>query len=748
MRYIRSVQAVSCCAFFVSLSIIFPAAVMAQRTLEEIVVTAQKREESLMDIPMAVTAFSGDQLGRIGMSDVRDMKTLVPTLHTGDNFNGNVTTTLRGVKDATSYYVDGIFLASQTSVMALAHDIERFEVLRGPQGTLYGKDASAGTINIINKQPTDETEASLQFSGGNYTYLAGRGVLNVPVSETFKLRGSFVIERRDTPESYENSIDIFGNPVTYSRDPGDGYFSIDKQGARLTALWEPRPDLSITVSGDWYLNNSPPTRQELQLPPQPPDPHGRWSRSIVTAPEYEQEIVSLRSRTEWAITDNLMFTYLLGWQDETIENIGSSVRQAPNTIVYSQPFDRSNYTHEFRLQSTSDRRFQWTVGGFYHFFDEDGDTEIMIWNEPLPTNSVPFTGILFGNKAFTRGNKAKSWAFFTHNTFDITEDIRLTVGARYTHDKKVTESFQRNNYQGGPANMGLSIEEIRNIGFVVFGPVLSAGDEWDNVSWKAGINWNVTDQHMLYFTASTGYKSGGFTVQNGTTFDEEDLLSLEAGLKSTILDGRLQFALTGFIYDYQDFQGSAVVPDGSGIIGQNITITTNAASASLTGVELEYNWAATENLRLMGHAAWMPTAKFDDYPNAPFDPAFLPLSGTVDLSGGRMPDAPKYEFSITGTYDYFLPNGATLSPVVNWSYTDDQFLRIYAKPIDREPGYHMLNASMRYTSADQKWYLEGFVHNATDEFARQAAFQSGFLSYNAIFIEPRLWGFRAGYNFF
>ena len=150
----------------------------------------------------------------------------------------------------------------------------------------------------------------------------------------------------------------------------------------------------------------------------------------------------------------------------------------------------------------------------------------------------------------------------------------------------------------------------------------------------------------------------------------------------------------------------------------------------------------------MGHVSWQD-ATFDSYPNAPFDPAFLPLSGVVDLSGGRMQNTPEYETALTAIYDIQLANGATLVPSLTWAYTDDQFLRIYARPdIDLEEGYHKLDGNVRYTSADSKWYVEGFVQNLTDEFARQAAFQSGFLSYNAIYVERRVWGFRAGYNFY
>lgn len=710
------------------------------QALEEVIVTAQKREQSVMEIPIAVSAFSGEELDRMGFKDTRDMTELVPSLHISDSFNGNVSTTLRGLENSVSYYADGVYLQSNTSVITMNYDVERFEVLRGPQGTLYGKDSSGGTINIINRKPTDEIEAKLDVGFGNYDSWNVKGMGNLPVTDTFRVRGVFAFDRRDSYETNRGSIDEFGNPISISgKACKDGYATRCENTFRVSGLWEPRDDLSWYGSVTYFYSQGNPTLFG-NLRPVDPDGDERNEAHVGTdLPRFDQTLINYSQRIDWDMTDTVRFSWLGGWTQEDLN------RNRSGTAVTTALVSRSNHENEFynteiQFQSTGTSRFQWTVGAFFAMDTTDSRVDQQFYSPAL-------NRILFGNINWTAGDSQKSWAFFNQNTYAVTDSLRLTAGVRFTKDKKWTEDNHRDTIIPVPGN---TLAQNRDTSVIPFtSPSVRGGDEWTNTSWKAAVEWDWSDNSMVYASVSTGYKSGGFSLSSDTSFDEENLVSYEIGSKNTLLDGRLQLSVTGYIYDYQDFQGSEIIPDPMGVGGSLISVTSNAANATVQGVEVEYNWQVTENARIQGHVSWLD-AFFDEYNNAPADAAFLNVLGMapVDLTGGDLEKTPEWETSITGIYDYRLPNGASITPAVTWSWTDSQFLRIYSKPIDQQGPWSNLDASVRYRSADDRWYVEGFVKNATDELVRDVTFQAGPNTYTTSHTAPRTYGFRAGYNFF
>jgi len=728
--------------------LIWPAGTYGQATpLEEIVVTAQKREQSLMDIPLAVSAFSGDDLDRIGVADLRDLANDIPTFHTETSFSGNVTTTLRGIQTisatdpAVAYHIDGIYLPRESTVLVMLHDVERMEVLRGPQGTLYGRNATAGAINVVSKRPTDRFEGRLDLGFGNLDWINAKGVVNLPASDLFKLRASFVVDRRDAFRGTDGSINLFsGEPFTIPAD--DSFENSDKETVRISALFEPNERFTWYVTGEYFDNRSMPPRFKQSLPPDPdPDPRN----VAVTDPDpfFSQEIFTVRSRIDWDITDSMRLSYLAGWTSEEIDTAQSSplaqstVAGFPG-ILSQNPRDAEFYNHEIQLQSSGDNRFQWMVGAFFFHDESDSFLDFLL--------GLPNLGLIQGFRNITNGQETDSYAIFTHNTYQITEALTLTAGLRFTHDRKKVKEFRR-VFFGLPPGMFADSRQALRDSVVAMPPGISDRDIWNDLSWKIGLSWDLTPNNMVYAQASTGFKSGGFNLAVGPdqSFDEENLLSIEFGSKNTFLDGRVNLSGTFFYYDYEDFQGNEVVPDPD-TPGAVIGLTANAASATLKGIELEFALAPWEGGLLQGFAAWLDS-EFDSFPNAPADAAFNPTPGaTQDLSGNVLPKTPDFEFSLTYLQTFHLPNAATLRPSITLKWKDEHFLRIFNSPIDRIDAQTTLNATLRYDSPSQRWYVEGFGKNLTDEQFPIGVFQGGPLTANELFNPPRTYGVRVGYN--
>ena len=738
-------------ATFVLVSSIGLTDVYGQVILEEIVVTAQKREEALMDTPLAVSAFTSEELDRLGARDIRDLADSVPALHFSDSFTGATVITLRGIETnntgsifdpAVAYHIDGVYQARPTNFLGTFHDIERLEVSRGPQGTLYGRNATAGGINVLTRRPTDDLEGRLDFGFGNYSYMSAKGVLNIPVSDTFKLRGSFVVDKRDGFNTTEGSIDLAGNPIII--DDENQFYNSDSSSVRIGALFEPNDNLSWYISLDHFTSDSIPTIFGSIMPP---DFDGDVRNvGVARVPTHDTENTALRTRIDWDFSDTMQFSYIAGFASEEIERSRTTAIQNPTILFSSTPAEVDYTSHEFQLKSTGDTALQW-LAGLYYFEEENASPEFEIRFGSL---MAPTTNFLFGQTNRTDEQSSEAYALFTQGTYSISDTLRFTAGIRFTHDEKNTVNSRTERFINPrffPPGMfnPMAPDVLISVGE---GPSSNGGRDWDNTSWKLGLDWNTSENTLMYANISTGYKAGGYSLTANTTWNEENILAYEFGTKSVLRDGRTNLSTTIFYYDYEDFQANAIVPDPINP-GNLISTTSNAANASVSGIEVELATAVGENGRLTGFVSFLDT-EFDEFPLAPADPAFTPPGPMtlvpVDLSGNELPKAPESELTLNYLHSIPLTSGALLTPSFSVYWKDDHFLRFYNAPIDLVEGEATMDANLRYDSPDGSWYIEAFGKNITDEDVVTVAFQGGPLTYTKAYNPPKTYGVRFGIN--
>jgi iron complex outermembrane receptor protein len=682
--------------------------------LEEITVTAQRKEEGLQDTPIAVTAFSSEGLKDVGAVNVKDLTDFVPTLDVTRTSQNAMQVTLRGVTStnntelgdpAVSFNVDGIYTARPQAASALMFDTERVEVLRGPQGTLFGRNSPAGAINLITKKPhTDEVEGSIGVVVGDYNRVGVQGVLNLPVSDTFALRASFMDEQRDGfLEAGEGSLEPIADDETAE--------TVDDTAFRIGANWMISDTVNWQLTYDYMDSASLPTISVLGTA------EDARVADLRTASSTDMEMTALRSRLDWDLSDSVLLTYLASVNTLDRDQVASGVVGQNTTITYSE---NDSSTHEFQLTSIDAEKLDWIVGVFY--FEEETYIDFLVDVNPT-----------FGQRFLQPKRTSESRAVFGQATYHFNADLGLTVGARYSEDEK--EDIGGGNYTcaGGIYPVSNCVQNRDN----------TRDDEWSAPTFRTQLDWNMNDETMFYTSVASGYKAGGFAAGGTPSYDEETLITYEVGSKNDLLDGRLRLNAALYISDYQDMQISSLEE----LDGGTIRATRNAASATIKGLEVEYTWVITDYSRLQGYVAYLD-ASFDDFPNAV--DAIFDTTALVDASGNKLQNSPEWSFNISYDHDINLSSGATLRPRLAVSWRDDYYLRPINRPLDDEQdAATTVDASLRYTAANENWSAEIFGKNLTDEEVRVEAGGrangSGVLLYN--YRAPATYGVRVDYMF-
>ena len=722
-----------------------------QAQLEEIVVTAQRREQTLQDTPLAVSAFTTVDLDRFGYNDIRDLRNQLPSVHFTEGFTGAITTTLRGIEttntqalgdQVVAYHVDGIYTPRPTSFRAIQYDIERIEVLRGPQGTLYGRNATAGSINVLTQRPTDVLEGRADVAFGDFDQTQIRAMLNVPVSDSFALRGMVLHDEHEGYQRTENSMTPDGRPLSFDRS--DDPWNADGTTYRVGALFEPSDDFSWYITYEDFDSDHATQHAARILPQLDPDP---FTVEVFGPSLTQQETKTVRTRIDWGINANIEFSYLGAWGDEEILQGRGPAAGPALILISSTPFDNEYTTHELQLKSREGSGpLTWIAGAFY--FDEESDNTLCAdFYIPLP--GPPFL-VSQGFCDDRPNTTATSEAVYGQGTYAFNDQLRFTLGVRYTDDEK-SSVHTRVSYPPPFGKMAPDPSVNPGLlpgGFV--GPTTTFSDTWDDTSFKIGVDWNVSDTRLLYGNITTGYKAGGFAHPPGRPYDPETILSYEFGTKNTLMDGRLNLNGTLYYYDYEDLQVSTVVPDPNdpnALVG----ITANAATADLWGIELEWSWAVSENGRFFGHATYMDS-EYASFPAAPADPALNPAPPGValppqDITGNRMPRTPDLEFTLNYQHAFDLSSGAEILPSISVHYSDDYFTRIYNTQFDGQDSYTTVDLNVRYTSSNDRFFVEAFGKNLTDETVLVSG-QVGVGGALAVSLNPpRTYGIRLGASF-
>lgn len=679
--------------------------------LEEVVVTASRRSETLLKTPIAVTAITQDGLDAAGIKDVETLTTSVPNFKIGV-LNQNLALSLRGIStnnitalgnSSVAFYTNGVYVPRPSGASQLLYDVERIEVLRGPQGTLFGRNATAGAVNVITAAPKDSFEAFGDFSIGNYGAFTTRGVINSPLSDELAVRLSFVQEQND------------GYQDTRGSTP-ENYFRADNYGIRLSAEWEPTDNLTWRPTFSYLRDTGTPP---MLVPLAPDDGLGIWSRPA-SAPGFEDKnLYDFNSRLEWRATDDLTISYVAGFgKEDSFTQIARGGQQS--LIRWVQRTE--NYSHE--LVANRDGERLKVVGGLYYFEETPAGA---LTSSLSPALELQFFYI---KDPITIDAKAA----FGEATYSLTDRLRLTGGLRYSHDRATLPRepiflcpIGTPVVEGAPGCFFLA-----DIG----GP--NNKNSWSRTNWKAAIDYDVNDDIMAFANISTGYKTGGLAANGAPQFGPEDVINYQLGLKGRLLDGSLSFAVDTFLMEYTDQQVSAVRPI-PGAASQ--LVTANAAASTIKGIEVEAAWNVTSNDRLQGYVSYLD-ATYDDFKDAV--DGFVSATALVDVSGNRMARAPEWSGRVSYSRTFDLESGASIEPQISLYAQTEEFLREFNQPLDKQKGYAKLDGTLRYNAPDDRWYGELFVYNATDEDVLNQVSAQGvgllFGGYGA----PRTYGLRIG----
>ncbi|MCY4566419.1 MAG: TonB-dependent receptor [Gammaproteobacteria bacterium] len=727
----------------------------AQQTLEEVIVTAQKQPSTLQDEPIAITAVTGDEIDRAGGVDPEVLGVLVPNIHVGEETNRDgMQITIRGVSGTdvrngadptTAFHVDGSYVTRLSGANAYFFDVERIEVLRGPQGTLYGQNSTAGVINVITKKPSLQGfGGSLELTGGNYGLFQGKGALNIPVSDQLAARLAFIANNRD---GYRENAP--------AKDGDDA----DELGLRGHVLFEPSEETSALFTAEYYQRKG--VGGVASFHSFPGDASGLASRDpadvnpIDTEGYRDNADVNLRLELNQGL-GAVELTYLGAYRDHERDFLADADFTALAEIhsFVQEQTDSETWTHEIRLSTAGDGPLQTIVGGYYLREEIDGDFLVGLTTGQF----FPFgAGLPFRVRFVDQGLTNKSIAGFLHTIYDLNDRVQLVAGLRYTDSEKDKGGTLDDVGKTADAAVG----SFQTVGFAT-GPTFFLAPQisnpsFDETTWKVGINFRPDDDNLLYVSVSTGFKAGGFNrgsqafpgADSLVTFEPETVSAFEAGWKADLFGNRGRLNVAAFYYDYDDLQQAQTFTDASGTITNQ---TINATSAKVWGLEAEFDALIGESGRLTLSAGYLDT-EFDTFTGV--DDALIVGLQSMDASGNRLTRAPDF----TATLSFIpmvwsAPFGGSVEPRIQFHYESDVSLGILDRPFERQGSFTRTNLSLLYTSADAAWHVELFARNLENEDV--ATYQECFdfrqvggpvRQCERTYAAPRTWGGRIGFSF-
>lgn len=690
-------------------------------TGDDIVVTAQHRSESLQKTPIAISAFTGETMAERGVVSAVSLQTQVPGLTIAPQVFGNLQVFLRGVGStanmqsgdpAIAVNVDGVYVARTNSTAGLMFDLERVEVLKGPQGTLYGRNATGGAINVITAKPSfDRVKGYMAVDAGNHGAFQAEGALNVPIGDTLAARFAVKWAKHNGYlKAVANGAGLKGN------DRQDQ----DEIAIRGQLLWKPVERLSILLSGDYSHQGGAGGGEQL-LPLNTGSP---WTTVAI------QQV----SQNNKFANGSIQADYDLGFAKLTY--IGA-YRHSEVNRAYEYPLTNNpGFFHQFNRQWTHELRLggetgamTWQVGGY--LFNEK------TWGG-LPQNGLVNLR-LFGpvwQRVVLNSFDSKSGALFGQATYALNDRLRITGGLRYTHDHKVQSGKTQRETATGTVTSVTSTD--------------NSDGTWSATNWKAGVEYDLGSRSMFYANVGTAYKSGGsFSGSAPNLYQPEHLTAYEIGLKNRFLDNRLTLNLAAYKYDYKDLQITSLVVDT--INGTTRTVTLNAGAANIKGIELEaaYN---TEGFGKFDFSGAYTDAKYGRFV-LPFGDSFtnfgLTTTNAVDYSGRAMPLTPKWSFNVG--YEYGAPfAGGTLTGRVQTHYEDGKFMDFHNYAVDYQKSFTRTDATLTYASGNGAWQLQAYVRNLENKAVLGTAIppQGGSPAFSqAYFMAPRTIGARLTVNF-
>ena len=761
-----------------------PAVLAAPTEIEEIVVTAQKRESNLQETPIAITAMTAEQITLNRIENFDDIALHTPSMSYTE-LQGFSQIAIRGVgtdltnlanETAVAMYEDGVYRGATFAQTVPQFDMERIEVLRGPQGTLYGRNATGGAVNIITRDPTFEPEFNASMTGGNYDHIRGEvGVSGALVDDVVAGRASFVYDTHSgyndnkTLDQSEGDDSLKGGHASllfnlsdtaelilrgnYTRDHGStGVFmnreisptSLALSPANLAGLFAfPNPLLGNQSYAQFYGLNIPQAGQPIVVNP---NDH----KSYTDQPTKNNIKQYGGSATLTEQFGDVTAKLILGREDaEWVRYMDTDGTDIPILNQDGQQSNRQN-TAELNVSGTYwGGRATWMVGGFY--FQEDGNThfyydlpalqqfyQALIPNivallggdptfttPPLPNGSLA----AFGTRLKTglpdtapfldfRGNQdSKSYAGFGQTVIDVVDNLHLTLGLRYTDDTKDMHRELSNNLGGPPCNQRIN-------------------QEWNETTGQAILSYDFSKDLMTYVSASKGFKAGGFNVAECEgAFDPETIWAYEAGVKAQLFERRLQLNAATFIYNYDDIQVNRFVNNASSI--------TNAAKANIYGAELEFVALVGTGFEFDGGVTYLNTEYSG---NSSFS---NPILGgpPISVDGNDLMRSPPWKTYLGAQYQWPSSVGS-FTIRGDMTYSDSFYFDVFEASLPnqsamKQDAYSIYNARIQWDSNDGKYSGQLFCQNIGDQlyaYSSQAVGTTGAVV--SQYSPPRTYGLR------
>ncbi|HMO75745.1 MAG TPA: TonB-dependent receptor [Sphingopyxis sp.] len=699
----------------------------AQGGVGDIVVTAQKRAQNLQDVPISVTAFDDTAIREAGFTNSLSIGDQVPNLEI-KTFGGVPNIFIRGVGNndfnassigPISIYRDDVVVASTGSQIFSLFDLERIEVVRGPQGTLFGKNTTGGAIQFFSKLPGDSFEGNARFGYGRFDLFEAEAAASLPLAEGLSLRVAGIVRRRDGEK-----LNLF---------TGDRAIDVDEAAARAILRWRPSGDTDIRLSVGGgrdrsdYLENKPVgTINGADLFGYS-DPFPNDARLLNFNGESRNHSDNVFANLSIAQSfGNFTFKSLSGYDKSDVDN-RVDVDGGPFRINHINFLtEAEQLTQEFQLAYDSGPLN--AIAGLY-YFQEDVDAD---------SNADLLGELSFADGALpliTRASrKNKAYAIFGQATYSVLPTLRLTLGGRYTIDKVrvahradlIPGFFDADIPDGAPVNLV---------------PFARLGDTFKSFSWRVSADVDLTDDIMAYASIDRGFKAGGFniglitSIEERTRVDPEYLTSYEIGLKSTLLDRRLRLNLSAFYYDYTDLQVLSVNRQaGSAVPTLGLD---NAADATIKGIEVEATAVPADWLDL-GLNLGILDAKYKNYLSGAIDPV---TGDPRDFSGNRMPGAPK--FTLSTFAQATLPVGDFETRWrIEYNYTGKKYYNnAQDELISSGEGYGLLNLRVAFADPGRGWELAAWARNVTGKaYIVDATDTSGFGFVPRYYGERATWG--------
>ncbi|WP_158638046.1 TonB-dependent receptor [Sphingomonas ginsenosidivorax] len=723
-----------------------------QGGVQDIIVTAQKRQETANRVGMSITAASGDDLKLRGITSAIDLVKIVPGFNFTQSNYGAPVYSLRGVgyydtslgaPPAVSVYVDEVLLPFSIMSIGATLDLERVEVLKGPQGTLFGANSTGGAVNYIAAKPTSTFKAGFDATYGNFNRLNVGGFVSGPISDTLKARISF---------SNEHSGDW---QYSYTHDAKRG--KSDVFMGRVLLDWTPSDRLKVRINVNGYTDRSdnqaaqlvavlPSAPAVVKAQPLPPGNNRAADWDDLDPYRRKADFLQASVRVDYDINDAMQLTSITAYDTFDRDSVTSADGTRVQNFAAATPGSSRDFGQELRLSGDIDR-VRYVLGGSYSY-DNVKDSA----NALADVSSLPFK-----KSIGTANQKVNTAAIFGNLDYRFTDTLTLQGGVRYTD---LHRKFNGCLYDSGAGDLAAtqSAAASRLLGRpVVFpaGSCVTLGPDFlpildreklneDNVSWRAAINWQVTPRALLYANVSHGYKSGAFPVANATNYlqfaaaIQEDVIAYEAGFKLTAFNRTLQLNGAGFYYDYRNKQLRGRRIDE--IFG-SLNVLVNVPKSSITGGEIQATLRPAKGLTISAGATYVDSKIRGDFLN------YDALSQFGNFSGEALPLTPKWQATGDGQYEFALSSEMRAFVGGSINHQGATHAGLGTNPLFAIPSYTLLDARVGIETPDDRWRLVAFVRNITDKYYWTNTFQSGpnvVIKYTG---QPRTFGATLSYRY-